>query len=44
MTDAHFVILIGTVWIAPHANGVYSKIAGGCLVLLGMALQIWGPK
>ena len=28
MTDSQFLVLMGTVWIAPHINKYYAQITG----------------
>jgi hypothetical protein len=32
MTEQQYLILLGTVWIAPHLNNMYALILGGLLI------------
>jgi hypothetical protein len=36
MTDPQFFLLIGTIWIAPHAKEWYGDVVGLTFVFLGI--------
>ena len=38
MTTTQFAILLGTIWVAPHANKWYSLIVG-CFIILIAAIR-----
>jgi hypothetical protein len=37
MTDTQFVVLVGTIWIAPHSDKWYASFVGLAFILIGMA-------
>jgi hypothetical protein len=38
MKDKEFLLVIGTVWIAPHSNSLYSAIVGCILFVLAFLM------
>lgn len=38
MTDTQLLLLLGTIWIAPYMNEVYSKVMG-CMFILVAACK-----
>ena len=38
MTETQFLVLVGTVWVAPHVDGLQGKTIG-CLVLMCAAAK-----
>ena len=36
MTDTQLLLLLGTIWIAPYMNEVYSKIVGCIFILVAV--------
>lgn len=34
MTDTQFLVVIGTIWIAPHVNKYYAQITGSIIICL----------
>jgi hypothetical protein len=39
MTTTQFFILLGTIWIAPHANTTYGRAVGLGLVFIAMLME-----
>ena len=34
MTDTQFLVVIGTIWIAPHVNKYYAQITGSIIICI----------
>jgi hypothetical protein len=32
MTDTQLLLLIGTIWVAPHCNKIYNLVVGGIFI------------
>jgi len=38
MTDSQFLVVLGTIWVAPHANKWYGQTIG-CIILIVAACR-----
>lgn len=40
MSKTEFMVLIGTMWLAPHASKTYGLVAGTMLIVLALAIDV----